>query len=214
MKIRKGFVSNSSSSSFILLAKNETETVRDVARIMINRIITDIKYDKWDSKEEKSEWINSRKKWLKKLKTIDKNKPIHFFSINYDTWIIKIADNILISTCNNTIWDLPNITNNISDKTKKELKLKKIDIPLVYDYDFYITDIFDNYYYSLPFGIIGKEISYSIYDETYCKKQTHKYCTGYTQLWETRIGHICPYCDALLFKRKEKLIQLKKINKK
>lgn len=88
MKIRNGFVSNSSSSSFILNA--DGNTVRDIALLMIPQRNWPNDYD-----------LISR---IQKL-TCDPDLPITFSTCNYDTFIIKIGKYIYVNTCHNHDFD-------------------------------------------------------------------------------------------------------------
>ena len=102
MKLRNGFVSNSSSSSFILKIGGRFHTVRDVAQYMIDCKIIEAENYNW--KDEAIKNCNKDKRVLKKLK--DPNTPVSFASCNYDTYIRNIGDVIMVSTCNNTDWGL------------------------------------------------------------------------------------------------------------
>jgi len=207
MKIRQGFVSNSSSSSFIIMAEGETTTIRDVATLMIHTVIEELKNDDWTSPEELQRWVDSREKWITTLNRLDEDQFVQFQSINYDTWIVKAGEHIFVSTCNNTDWDLPNTTSKISDKTEKELKriLKDKFDDFEPGYEMYVEDNFDDFY-SLPYEIRGNEMKTS----TYCQKQKDERCDGFITLWKTSNGNICPYCDVSKFKRKEKLKEIEK----
>jgi len=92
MKIRKGFVSNSSSSSFIL-SKDSYESVFDLAKTMIPA-------REWDSDKELIKKIEEAE-----IKGMDPNTSITFGSCNYETYIVKYKDYYLISTCNNHSWE-------------------------------------------------------------------------------------------------------------
>lgn len=92
MKIRNGFVSNSSSSSFVLKVKNLT--VKDIALMMIERRNEDNYGGYIDWKADKL---------LERLRniSIDQNLPFTFHTCNYETFIKKLDDYIFIDTCHN-----------------------------------------------------------------------------------------------------------------
>lgn len=92
MKIRTGFVSNSSSSSFIIETGKSYKTVFDVAKDMLKQV---------NSKSQLN-FILDRIKNTKK----DPNTPVMFYSCNYDTYISKYGNHFLINTCNNEDWHL------------------------------------------------------------------------------------------------------------
>lgn len=99
MKIRKGFVSNSSSSSFII-GNLENETLNnpyDIARYMIG-------CREWDKEDGKL--IKKLEKALKD-NLITKDTNLMFHSCNFDTYIVKDFNynKIYISTCNNHEFD-------------------------------------------------------------------------------------------------------------
>jgi len=98
MKTRTGFVSNSSASSFIIKAKEETTAT--VALKMLEEIIVD--YEQYFAKKDPDK-INAAE-FLKKNKSYD--KPICLpWSINYETFIYrdKFGD-IKIATSRNHEW--------------------------------------------------------------------------------------------------------------
>ena len=208
MKVRNGFVSNSSSSSFIISDKHFS-SVKDLAIYMINKKIEEYTYE---NENVNDEYIEYDKKLILKLDNIDENSSVCFPSCNYDTYIKKFGDCYLVSTCNNTQWDLYNFTtqltenarnainetiNNSSKKIGEELKCI-IEEP----YEFYHIG---KDYYDLRHDFLGVE--------------TYEYCPnekiidhGYNyHLWETvKYGKICLVCNKT-WKRKEKL---EKINNK
>ena len=97
MKIRTGFVSNSSSSNFIV-SGNDYKTTFDLAIDML-------KIRDRDSELTPEEMI----KWKKEIKQInyakdhgrDPNSSISFPSCNYDTYIKKVCGHYIVTTCNN-----------------------------------------------------------------------------------------------------------------
>ena len=93
MKTREGFVSNSSSSSFIL-SKDSYESVFDLAKSMIPS-------REWDSDQELITKIEEAE-----IRGMDPNTSISFGSCNYETYIVKYKDYYLISTCNNHHWEI------------------------------------------------------------------------------------------------------------
>jgi len=100
MKLRNGFVSNSSSSSFIIgsvgdplllkameaAGESKNIPIKDVAREMLKS--------------------SDRKKYIKWLKKVPENvKFICFNSCNYDTEIMAYENYVTVLTCNNESFD-------------------------------------------------------------------------------------------------------------
>jgi len=91
VKIRTGFVSNSSTSSFII-SLSAYGNVAEVAVAMIPA-------REWDERDD--ELIEK----IENMKPDMKEEPIAFASCNYDTYISKEEDGYYIDTCNNHEWD-------------------------------------------------------------------------------------------------------------
>lgn len=135
MKIRNGFISNSSSCSFIVSTK-EFPTTIDLAEFMVeNRY----EYKKEDYKDNieyikshpdvRNDTIEETEKWMKENEEIygvlkknlnlvkiakeDDNPNLAFKSVNFDTFIKQIEVEgikyFYVSTCNNVTWEIPRI---------------------------------------------------------------------------------------------------------
>ena len=203
MKIRNGFVSNSSSSSFIISDK-KFPTVRSLATYMLKQKIKESRYNR------EEEYINYDKEYINNLQNVDENYPVSFPSCNYDTYIRKIGDCYLVATCNNTDWNLYSYnTSMLTEKAKVALKELKKSYSKGSDDRREIKDIlngeisefysFGSDFYDLNEQIIGVET----YD--YCPNTTNH--NNYTHLWNTLThGKICLKCEEI---RKEKLGILK-----
>ena len=99
MKIRNGFVSNSSSSSFIIARKNATTA--EVALFMLFEVLSDS--IEWESddiiEEDREQKIRAAIKWLDKNQQY--NEPIFIpWTCNYSTFIWR-NKYICVDTCNN-----------------------------------------------------------------------------------------------------------------
>lgn len=94
MKIRVGFVSNSSSSSFII-SREAYPNVFSLAKHMLE--IRNSEHDSW----QKSELLKIKKA---ETKGLNKDIAVSFSTCNYDTYIIPKPQHYLVSTCNNHVW--------------------------------------------------------------------------------------------------------------
>lgn len=101
MKIRTGFVSNSSSSSFII-SKEAYPTIWDVAIVMLSKIIEE---DEDEEDDEYSQWVKRIKSILERVKKYKQegkqSKNITFPSCNFNTFIHDAGNTWWIATCNN-----------------------------------------------------------------------------------------------------------------
>jgi hypothetical protein len=96
MKIRNGFVSNSSSSSFVLKKNDIFPNSYSLAASMI-------KIREWENDDELIKFL------FNKIEKGETYKNISFRSCNYDTYIIEEGDYLFCETCNNhSHWDITN----------------------------------------------------------------------------------------------------------
>jgi len=209
MKIRNGFVSNSSSSSFII-SVNDFPTVRSLAKYMLKRKIAE--YD--DYYDEDKEDIFD-KTLIKKLKNIDENQNVSFPSCNYDTYIRKVDDCYLVATCNNTDWDLNEYNIRLTDNAKEELTRIRDNYPKGSDDYERIDDLIENGDRYYEFSSFGKDF-YDL-DKELIGVETWDYCPNHKEkwghnLWDTlKYGKICLECSPYL-KRKDKLENINKVS--
>jgi len=103
MKIRTGFVSNSSSTSFVVTAKTSME--------VFNKMVSVIKADYCDNGGDfRKAWYDVQKPkvdgFLKRYPKNYNNGIIIPFTCNFETYIFpSIGGKCLVETCNNCQWD-------------------------------------------------------------------------------------------------------------
>jgi len=182
MKIRSGFVSNSSSSSF-LIPLDEFKSVFDIAREMIK-----IRDEDW-----KDDIVSRSDSWkvIDNLEQsgMDPNTPVSFPTTNYNTWIVRTPNGYLVDTCNNHDWTFEGVwAEHIWD----------FNVPGYTEKDDHRLQ--DDRVYFLHLGLFGKLIkSYKWYDT--CKQIANREdwtgtCGGYLlKLDDDSV--ICPICEGL-----------------
>ena len=108
MKIRNGFVSNSSSSSFLIKLGEKYPDILSVATNMIKD-----RFDAWRSDDDysvsdqhpKEAAVYNNIERLRRSGNV--NFPIFFRSTNYDTYIVPVTENyVYVDTCNNIQWKI------------------------------------------------------------------------------------------------------------
>jgi len=164
MKTRQGFVSNSSSQSFII-SGDAYEDIFELAMDMI-------KFREWENDVK----LIKKIKMAKESKEYALNAPLAFDSCNYDTYIVKEYNPSLgkevyyITTCHNHYYDLQGI---IGGNGRE--------------------DINEKYYFWWPeYDILARSASYIEMDDAkmdhYCKEHFH----DLLMLRNRKI--ICPQC--------------------
>jgi hypothetical protein len=175
MKIHSGFISNSSSSSFIIKVGEPFDTVLEVAKYMIPK-------RGWKTDAE----------LVNKVYVLEQNGPksdaVSFRSCNYDTYIAKVDDYFLIQTCHNHDWDLgkfycqcpPSYAETFGDDTFYRL-------PHLMEF------------YNLEYGVTGRKLDWSCksqYSDSWCRK-----C--YSDYWLVNGIYKCLKCNTEADKKNE-----------
>lgn len=179
MKHRNGFVSNSSSSSFIL----PDGDIKEISRRMLNIIIEDYE-ENYTGKELRRNRV-AHKQWIANLNTVLKRKDIKSGEIgitlpscNYDTYMIIDDSDLYITTCRNHVWNF-----DISACPYDSKECNKVN-----------DIICGKYYYNIRHKIIH---SFEIYDEndendeSQCPKCKQFY--GYSVI-DQQGNRICATC--------------------
>lgn len=177
MKIRKGFVSNSSSSSFILRKGDAFNDTREIAKYMLNEI-------DWMSDYE-------RGKYNKLLESIKEDDNITFQTTNYDTYIQYLMGYYFIDTANNHDWG-SELTNSVDDLPPEFDDI--IDKEYLYcgEQEFKDVKLYEANFYSLPHKVHITRIHWESdipYKDTICKRNGH-----YTEKLYIDGKFYCPSC--------------------
>jgi len=206
MKQRIGFVSNSSSCSFIIFKNDIYKNSMDLAEQMM------VERDWSDDTDQKK--IKTLKRKVK-LKNVDGEQEtiysnIFFRTCNYDTYIVDLGDKLAVQTCNNHNYWQSTLSKaqecRLSDLTIEELKLLNLSIE-----DLEYGEIYNlenkHKFYSIDSGFIGYEVSsWDNPNGVRCKN-----C--WQDAWQTEEGLVCPTCgrnkEEIMARNKE--IEQKKI---
>jgi len=201
MKIRSGFVSNSSSSSFIVSDKGYFKTVKDVAIYIINYLKST-----WGA--QKNDYYSTELDVLNNISNSD--TPVYFDTGGDETYIRKVDDKIIICTTQNA--DFEKIrenalgTNDISEEFYRKFDFITDD---EYKEEFKPNDPSDfNYYYPkfndfliLQHNFYGRHTY--INNCTHCKQR-------FSRGWILKNGKTACGCQIDRIIRKEKLNKIKK----
>ncbi len=185
MKIRLGFVSNSSSSSFVVpIGKGGYKNIFELATKMVS-------LREWDDDKDLIEKIKQSKR--------SKNTNISFRTCNYNTFITIRRNWFLVDSCNNHGWSYE------INGYQTELPEEITELFPQYDYDsgFNLNKI-DEEYWIAEVDLMGIPISsFDIaYNLQWCRK-----C--FNSLWVIGSEMVCPYCKTT-FNENKKMIEEKK----
>lgn len=168
MKKRIGFVSNSSSSSFIIDI-NSYSNVFDIAKHMLTiRNESDCFKDK--IKYNELEIINKTE--------IDPNTPIAFQTINYDTYITRCESIYVIATCNNhPFYELNGTCSPYERATKEIIDLLKLQNEDIIHYNYILETIeyrLETIEYRLQYSLYFWWIKHNIFGKRAKQEEARK----------------------------------------
>lgn len=208
MKIRIGFVSNSSSSSFIL----EGTSVRKIASYMLHVVLLDWRGDQEEnpvSKKVKESSEETYKKWERNLIVAFKTPRVKSGKIgivlpscNYDSYIMAKDEDVYVSTCHNQYWDFESKNSVLyNGGGADEGSVDKVH-----------GLISKSFFYNIRNSIIHSVENFEINIELYCKKCKKNPFS----FFETPKGTvICAECYGKLGKTPSRIIEeLQKNSKK
>jgi hypothetical protein len=197
MKIRNGFVSNSSSSSFILEKSKKYPDAYSLASKMVY-------YREYEDDEKLAQKtiVAVRKRKLSKLngEEVQFNcENVSFSSCNYDTYIVDYEDYLIVETCNNHDWDDfygESISHrDLSEEFKEKFVKKMKDGGYFEDYD---EEDEEEFYWDEIYGLNGAFNFYSLEHDKVGKRskgyRTCDKCEGYIYYMEIDGVDQCPIC--------------------
>lgn len=173
MKIRNGFVSNSSSSSFILYLIGKFATIEVARRLLTvrrKRFIIEDEFSEEDDIEHGDKILLERLEKFKKT-TIYDNPNIYFSSTEYNTFITYVGGYIFIITANNCR-EFSDVLEDIRVYDKKSIP---VEIKKYFDsrkseiYDYIDLNTFDGDFdeYDLRRILVDNSIYYNLESECF-----------------------------------------------
>jgi len=184
VKVRTGFVSNSSSSSFVLETKNDHRTTWDVAKVMLQQRTADA-IEWWGEENEFSKLVVEQR-----IREIDNlnlpiDTPFTMHSTNYETYIFKYDGKILIDTCNNEHWNYSDFGEHVEYNSVEQRKYHDGD-SLTIKYD-------DVFFFHMDYLIVARNANWSKEEEY---KKSHSNCVNHYAHLQLPDGTvICPDCN-------------------
>jgi hypothetical protein len=187
MKIRNGYVSNSSSSSFVVEVSEEIPNVISLAIKMLNIMHQE---DVEENNGKPSGWGIRKKQLAEEIQQklnenkIDVNMSVCFKSCNFDTFIVREDNLFLVDTCNNHEWQ-----KDIAFKSPYEFfdKVEETDWLRSHDFDDYVKGHL--WTESFNFDESGDEFYHIDYDKHFKAIDINKY-----PFWCDECG-----CDYIFF---------------
>ena len=176
MKTRQGFVSNSSSSSFIITT-SDSQDFKTIWDVMRNMIITRAeRYAEYDTRDGKEEREPSGEEIVRAIEALrlDPDTPMTMNSTNYNTYVFKRDGKICVDTCNNIPWEIDG---------------DGIEYGGGADEGGWETEHDDIDFFYIDYKIYGRETGYSEKREVKCS------CNGYFKITLQDGKIICPECD-------------------
>lgn len=175
MKIRSGFVSNSSSASYMI----DDSAYQDVFTLALAMLRI-----RNEDSEDNNDWNGESAKIVSAYSYgIDPNRPVMFPTCNYDTYIMRKNGYYIIETCNNH-----DFGSYLSSQTWNSDVLEQLNIEGDSDG---ISISHMDYFWDIANDVVGKAVLHSEVKYIYCIKKNH--WIHKVHLWGSN-QIVCPNC--------------------